>query len=184
MKKFALVLAFGFLLLSGLKQAHAQAQIELGPRAGLDVGDVEDFFIGADVRIGLGELPVLINPGFNYYFREDDEFVEELTDDEIGVDRGLFTVDVNLLYEFGVDNQVFTPYAGGGLMIARFSADPESELPADADLFDETEVGFNVVGGAAFESGNLKPFVQAKFTLGMDVDLFSVGGGLLFSLGG
>jgi hypothetical protein len=157
------------ILLVSPGEAQAQAVIEIGPRAGYDVGgDVEELFIGAEGRIGLASLPVLINPAFDYYFAE-----ENVT---------IFQFSANALYEFGVDNQAFTPYAGAGIGFTRFSIDTGLD---DTFGFDTstTETGINLIGGAKFETGNLQPFVQAQITFG-DVDLFTVGGGLLFGIGG
>ena len=153
------------------QQAHAQPTVEVGPRVGLDLGDIEEGFIGADARIATEALPVLINPAVDFYFV--DSGVE-------GVDQSIFAIDINALYPFGVDNQAFTPYAGGGLGIVRSSVD------VDAGAFGSTgesttDVGLNLVGGAVFQAGTLKPFAQAKINVGGDVTLFNVMGGLLFS---
>lgn len=155
-------------LFVGISNSQAQAVIEVGPRAGFDVGgDIEELFIGADGRIGLASLPVLINPAFDFYFTE-----ENLT---------VFQISGNALYEFGVDNQAFTPYAGAGIGFTRVSFDTEFEgFGFDSS---STETGINIIGGAEFETGSLKPYVQAQITLG-DVDLFTIGGGLLFGVGG
>lgn len=163
------ILTAALFLLVGLNDAHAQATIEVGPRAGFDVGgDVEELFIGADGRIGLASLPVLLNPAFDYYFTEDNLTV--------------FQFSANALYEFGIDNQMFTPYAGAGIGFTRVSIDTDV---GDFFGFDtsSTETGINLIGGAQFETGNLKPYVQAQITLG-DIDLFTIGGGLLFGVGG
>ena len=167
MKKllFIPVLAALFLLVPA-QDAQAQTSIQVGPRIGIDVGDASDlggdFFIGADGRIASESLPVIINPAFDYYFVDAD-----------GV--SLFTLDANALYQFGVDNQAFTPYAGGGLGYVRTSVDagPFGDVGG-------SDIGLNLVGGAEFETGNLKPFVQAKVTLG-DFTLFNIMGGVLFS---
>lgn len=127
-------------------------------------------FLGADARISGQALPVVLNPSFDFY----------LMDDVSGTSasQSVFAVDVNALYEFGVENQVFTPYAGGGVGITRYSADTEvSGLGSET-----TEVGLNVVGGARFPLGNLEPFAQLNATLGGDVERLGITGGLLFRL--
>lgn len=156
-------------LFVGLNEAQAQTVIEVGPRAGFDIGgDVEELFIGAEGRIGLESLPVLINPAFDYYFAEEDVTI--------------FQFSANALYKFGVDNQAFTPYAGAGIGFTRVSVDTEFDEVFGFDS-SSTETGINLIGGAEFETGSLKPFVQAQITLG-DIDLFTIGGGLLFPIGG
>ncbi len=169
MKKLAIVsLIASFVLLLAPQQADAQVSVEVGPRLGLDVGDIEELFIGADGRIASADLPVVINPAFDYYF------VEDVTIFGTEFNQSVVTFDINALYEFGVDNQAFTPYAGGGLGSIR------SSIEANGESESETEIGLNIVGGAQFETGNLRPFVQAKINVGSDVTLFGVMGGLLF----
>ena len=169
MKKLtAFVLLFGVFVGFGLEQAQAQTQIEIGPRAGFDLaGNVEEFFIGFDSRFALSNFPVLLNGTFDYYFVD-------------GFD--LWQLSFNALYEFGVDNQSFSPYAGAGIGISRVSSDLDQGVLGGID--DSTnDLGLNLIGGATFGVGNLKPFAQAQITFG-DVELFALTGGLLFSIGG
>lgn len=147
-------------------QAHAQ-QVEIGPRLLYDFGDLEEMAVGADLRVGMPAFPVLFNAAFDYYLVDDGRFAE----------RNVYQINLNALYEFGVDNRVFTPYAGVGLGLTRFS---QETAAGDAS---ETETGFNVLGGAVFGFGSLRPFFQFQATLG-DTEVSTVGGGLLFSLGG
>lgn len=177
MRKLSVLTALlALFLLAVPQQADAQTSIEVGPRLGIDLGDLEEFFIGADGRITSDALPVIINPAFDYYF------VSSGVD---GVDVSAFTIDINALYEFGIDNQTFTPYAGGGLGIVRFSSSTEAvDTPFGGFggvSASTTDVGLNLVGGAKFEAGNLQPFAQAKINVGGDFTLFNLMGGLLFS---
>ena len=171
MKKLtAFVLLFGLFIGFGLEQA--QAQIELGPRLGLDIaGDVEEFFLGADARFAVGGWPVLLNGVLDWYF-VDDNFLGA-TD----VDASFLQLSFKALYEFGVDNETFTPYAGAGIGINRSSVSIGNVDDSN------TELGVNIIGGATFGFGNLKPFAQAQLSFG-DVELFTLAGGLLFSIGG
>ncbi len=159
-------LVFGVCGVVGLHEARAQ--IEIGPRIGFDlIGDVEEFFIGADGRLSLVALPVVLNGAFDIYL------VEENLD--------FWQFSFNALYEFGIANVAFSPYVGGGIGISRTSLDFDlGDFGNDAS---DTDVGLNLIGGATFGFGNLKPFAQAQITFG-DVDLFTIGGGLLFSIGG
>lgn len=145
------------------EKAKAQTTFELGPRIGYEVDDWESFFIGADARIGLAALPIAINPYFDYYFLDVDNV-------------SLVQLGANALYEFGIMNQVFTPYAGAGLAISRISYDISG-------VDNDTEMGLNLLFGSRFGFGQMRPFVQAQFTLG-DADFFSLAGGLLFRIGG
>lgn len=153
-------LLFAAFLIATPQQTKAQASVEVGPRIGIDVGDIEEFFIGADARISVTGLPVKINPTFDYYF----------------VDFGsYFALSGNALYPLGVENEVFTPYAGGG--IGLFRADPDVGGSA-------TDPGINIVGGAEFIGTNFRPFVQAQISIVFsdpdNTSLFGITGGLLF----
>lgn len=164
MKKYTTTLLALFFFALGVQTAAAQVGIRIGPRVGYEIDDVEELFIGADARLDIATLPVIVNPAFDYY----------LTD---GYD--LFQLSVNALYTFGINNTAFTPYAGAGVGITRVSADTGFDFVDDSN----TEVGLNIIGGAEFGFGNLRPFVQAQLTIG-DVDLTTIAGGLLFSFGG
>jgi hypothetical protein len=173
------VLAASLILGLGLlvpMTAEAQTSVRIGPRLGIPVGDFADatsIYLGADARITTDALPVVPNASFDYYFTDADGF-------------SLFAIDLNALYEFGVDNQVFTPYAGGGLAIARSSVDTPG-VTIGGQTFgggstSSTDVALNIVGGARFPLGSVDPFAQLNVTLGGDADRLGITGGLLFSL--
>jgi len=161
MRRFAAVVTALFLAVSLPIEATGQPSISVGPRVGLDAGDVEEPFIGADVRIGLPDSRIAINPTFDYYFVDD-----PLT---------FWSLSVNGLYRFGVDNQVFTPYSGVGAGVYRSSVDGGGS---------STDLGLNALFGAEFPLGSVRPFVEAQyspvFSEGSTTSLFSVKGGLLF----
>ena len=159
MKHSAFFLA-GLFFLLGTSTAFAQARLEIGPRLGFDIaGDVEEFFLGVDARADVAALPIQLNGTFDYYFTEGNV--------------NFFQVGVNALYTFGVDNQTFTPYSGLGVGISI----------VDIENFDsDTDVGLNLIGGARFGFGALRPFAQAQITFG-DLDLVTLAGGILFRLG-
>lgn len=158
MKRFAYIAAFLLLGFGFTAQTTAQAQtiVKVGPRIGIPVGDVSDFggdlFIGGDVRFITEALPVVPNVSYDYY---------------MGFDESLYAIDLNGLYEFGVNNASFTPYAGGGLGITGSSND--------------TELGFNLAGGVRFLIDPIEPFVQVNTTFGSDLTRTGVAGGILFS---
>lgn len=162
MNKLTTITLLAVLLFAGVQTASAQ--FELGPRATYNL-DAEELAVGAEARFGVGDFPVLIAPAAEYY---------------LGIDGGsLIIIDVMALYEFGIDNEAFTPYAGAGLSYSRFDIDTGSSFVDGT--FSDTSLG--IVGGANFLLGNLKPFAQARIVLG-DNDSVSVQGGLLFSFGG
>ena len=162
---------FALLVLLAVPQTKAQAQIELGPRVGYDIDQLEELSIGADLRVSTIALPVQINGTFDYYL---------LGDEYGGLDVFRFTA--NGLYQFGIDNQYFTPYAGPGLSLTRLSINDDGSFGnVNAS---ETELGLNLVGGAQFSVGALKPFAQAEFVVGGDYEPVQITGGLLFTISG
>ena len=142
------------MLVAATTAGTASAQLtnfSLGPRVGYDF-DWEALTIGVDARAGMGTLPVDFNVTLDYFFLEK---YEVLNDD---FSRSLFKLTANAIYEFGIDNQAFTPYAGGGLAISRYSLDYDTGF-GNVDASD-TNVGLNVIGGAYFGSGSMRPFAQ------------------------
>jgi hypothetical protein len=153
----SLVLLIG---LAGPQASQAQVDLRLGPRIGLDFGDVEEPFIGADARIDTPALPVTINPTFDLYFVDPGSF---------------FSISGNALYMFGFNNQVFDPYAGAGLGIYRSSVNDNSN----------TDLGLNFLFGAEFDVGGVSPFAEAQVTPIFNEaspTIFSLKGGVLFNL--
>jgi hypothetical protein len=145
-------------LLTGVGTASAQTTFAIGPRIGYDFGTFEELSIGTDVRIGIATLPILIAPALDYYF----------------VDEGsLLQIDINALFPFGIDNQMFTPYFGAGVGISRSSIED----------FDATDTGLNILGGAVFGFGNIRPYAQLKAKVTGDWEVLAIQGGLIFQLG-
>ncbi len=146
-------------------RAEAQARIDVAPRLGFDlVGDVEEFFLGVDARIGLRAVPFVLNPAFDYYFTEGN--------------LNVYQFSVNALYPIRYPGM--RPYVGGGIGFTRISIDRDGRRFGAFDK-SNTDVGLNLIGGVVFRTGNLRPFVQGQITFG-DLDLFTVAGGLLFRL--
>lgn len=143
---------------------EASAQFQIGPRVGYDL-ETDDAVLGVEARFGLNipTFPLIVAPAFDYYFLGNDN-------------ASFYALDLNLLYPFGIANQVFTPYAGAGLGIGFSNVD----TPA-GDVSD-TDIGVNIVGGAVFGFGSIRPFAQARLKLGGDADLATLHGGLLFRL--
>ncbi|HEX7070942.1 MAG TPA: hypothetical protein VF190_09060 [Rhodothermales bacterium] len=168
---------FAVLFLSALFVAPASAQLTnvgIGPRAGYDF-DWESLFLGVDARASVPSLPVSFNVSGDYFFLEDFEgFGSDAS-------QSLIKVSLNAIYEIGIDNQVFTPYVGAGLAISRYSLDVESDFGGIDVGGSETDLGLNILGGAMFGSGSLRPFAQLYLTLG-DGSTVGIAGGVLFAL--
>lgn len=175
MKKLTLISAALFLFVGLAVPLSTQAQtgVALGPRLGIPVGDLGDassVFFGADLRITGESLPVVPNASFDYYMTDSDNV-------------SYMAIDLNALYEFGIDNQAFVPYAGGGIGITRSSFDAVSTgggVTVSASGSD-TDVGLNLVGGARFPVGSVQPFAQLNAVLGGTGQRLGLAGGLLFS---
>lgn len=177
MRKLAsltLLLAFAFLLTP--QQANAQVETEetvfkIGPRATIDINDINDAFggtfaLGGDVRLQIPTLPVQGNGSFDFYFADDPWTV--------------WTIDLNAVYPFAIEDVAFMPYAGAGLGITRWSG-AEAGIP-EIELSD-TDVGLNLVGGAEFSLENgINPFAQAQITVARDADRFGITGGILLDI--
>ena len=145
--------------------AQAQTDISVGPKVGFDLGDLNEPYIGADVRIELEDFPVRINPMFNFYFAP-----ENVT---------WWSVGANGLFDFELDDNDITPYAGAGLQLFRTSVSFGGASASSSNL------GLTGVGGAEFDLDGFRPFVQAELgiiTGSGTGTLFGIGGGVLFDI--
>lgn len=150
--------------------AQAQTEISLGPKVGFDVADISEPYIGADVRIELEDFPVRINPKFDFYFA---------SDPAPNVSRTIWSVGANGLFDFDLDDNDITPYAGAGLQIFRSSSS------GGGVTFSTTDLGLTGVGGAEFDLDGFRPFVQAELGLIFGTGsptTFGLSGGVLFDL--
>lgn len=145
-----------FLAMISLAARDASAQTSIGANVGYNL-DAEEFFAGGQARLGLGGLPVIINPSIETYF------VENLT---------WLQIDLNALYPFGVNNTTFTPYAGAGIGINYFK--PEN-------LDGSTDAGLNLIAGATFGFSRLRPFAEARINFDDGTNV-GIRGGVLFGL--
>lgn len=169
MNRYALFLVA--VLLAGTAMpnpARAQVDVSVGPRLGVPVGDLSDdagadVFLGGEARITAPALPVTVKPSLDIYFGDDDV--------------SIFTIDLNAVYTIGIDNQVFTPYAGGGIGITSVDIDR-----GPGGRGDETELGLNLTGGARFLIEPVQPFVELNATIGGDFDRLGITGGVLYNL--
>ena len=178
MKKTGTTLLFLVLTLTGASAARAQTQFAVGPRLGFELDSYDAFFVGADVRISTPNLPVVFNPTLDYYFLDKDDYLPRLS----GVDFSLtfLQLGLNAIYEFVLEDQSFTPYAGAGVAVTRVSVSADV-AGVGSDSEGDNEGGLNLLGGVVFESESFRPFVQAQATVGSDANFLSVIGGVLFS---
>ena len=145
------VLALGALV--AVDSASAQTNFGLG--AGYSFDSPEAPFISAQVRTGRGvAIPLRFNPHADFYFQEN------LT---------AFQVGLNGLYDFGVANASFTPYAGIGLGIGYNKVENANE--GDAEL------GAQFLFGAEFNAPATRPYLQLQISTNRGA---AIAGGLMF----
>jgi opacity protein-like surface antigen len=184
MKRLALTFVSALFLVTAAFPLTSQAQFKVGPRATISLGDLSDagadFAVGADVRYDLSEevdAPIQLDGAFDYYFADDQQVVGS----NQSATRTIFTVDLNVHYMFPVEGTV-SPYAGAGIGITSSSTDDVQANGVTVQGASTTDTGLNLVGGAEFNAGSLRPFVQGQFTVVGDIDRFGITGGLLFYL--
>jgi len=138
--------------------ASAQdARISMGGRIGynFDADNLDSFDNGTAV-LGLiahfrpTTLPIIINPGMDYY-----------RNGRFGSVALQF--DANGLYPFELSDTDVTPYAGLGFDLTTLN-DIDNVVDGDINLF--VDPGVNLIGGAAYATGSTRPFIQARYTLG------------------
>ncbi|HWO89642.1 MAG TPA: hypothetical protein VNL98_10890 [Gemmatimonadales bacterium] len=168
MRKLAGVIAVAALVAAVPTQAVAQ-----GAARPFNIGGQVSF--GGDSDLGIGvryenqlnslmpSMPTLRAVGsFDFFFPGQ------------GVDWLEF--NIGAVYGFsGMSGGAITPYAGGGLNIARVSVDLGT-LGSSSN----TEVGLNLIGGARFRAmGSMTPYAEVRLELGGG-EQFVITGGLLF----
>jgi len=172
MKKLLTIATLAFLLISVSTVEAQDLDIELAPRIGYDLGDLDEFFIGAEGRFYIEDFPVVLSPGFDYYFA---------SSGFEGTSLDIFGIDLNAIYEFELEDNTITPYAGAGIGIIRVSSSGNFE--GFSVSTSSTETGINLLGGAIFNiDAPVRPFAQAKTNLGSNFTLFSLMGGVLIEL--
>lgn len=143
-----------------LMPSASSAQFRLGAQGGYNLDAFNDngveegvLFLGGQAQFGLGSIPLILSPSVDYFFNG----IDDVT---------VFQFNADALLTFGVDNTVFTPYAGAGLAVTRVSLDADVPLLGDLISGEETNYGLNLIGGAMFGEGPVQPFIQARITLG------------------
>jgi hypothetical protein len=164
-KQLTAAMLVGVLGLAGTGLA-AQA-VRFAPQ--IDFGtNSENFGIGGRLDLGLAKTfgaPITGVGSFDYFFGTSGLHVWE--------------INANLFYNFTVPKSNITPYAGGGLDLANYSATACSgSLCASGS---STQVGLNLGGGAKFKLPHSKmtPYAEARVEL-RTAGAFVLTGGLLF----
>lgn len=171
-KKLASVVALAGLLAFAPAQARAQAY------AGPVLAYHDDF------DLGLGGFVTVPMPSF----AEGLSFIADLgiffPGDGMGTDVSYFELNGGVLYRFPVDSDEISPFAMGGLNIARISIDHDGAGPGPGEGMDvdDTDLGLNLGGGVTFLSFPVRPSVGLKIELSGG-DGFVLFGALGFPLG-
>lgn len=137
----AFLVAGAFVLVT---PAPAQAQVDLDVRGGLYT-DVEEAFIGGGVL-----MPVT----GNWFFNPNVEYVF--------IDPGsLWTINGDFHYDFAQRGN-WSIWAGGGPAVVFRDFDDASRRGQRARRDDETDFGANLLVGAGWTRGGIRPFIQGK----------------------
>jgi hypothetical protein len=170
MKTLALALALTAAL--SLPPAQARAQSYAGPVIAFH--DDFDFGIGGFVSVPIPSfaegLHLLADLGIFF------------PDDGGNVDRSYFELNGGVLYRFPVDSDDVSPFALGGLNIARVKVEGEGVGPGGSGSRTDTDLGLNLGGGVTFLTGPVRPSVGLKIELSGGQG-FVIFGALGFPLG-
>jgi hypothetical protein len=150
---------------------RAQAQVEFMPYLGydFDIGD-GSLLVGVGAEFGFlptGVLPVglSLRPSAEYYF----------VDSPSQVDFQFFQINADAIAELSPPGVPIGIFAGAGLGIGFSSV----EIAGVSDS--STDFGLNILGGAEFGGGFLRPFLQGRVTL-MDGTRLAILGGVKLGL--
>jgi hypothetical protein len=98
------------------------------------------------------------------------------------VDRSYFELNGGVLYRFPIDSDDVSPFAMGGLNIARVKVEGEGVGPGGSGSRTDTDLGLNLGGGVTFLTGEVRPSVGLKIELSGG-EGFVIFGALGFPLG-
>ncbi len=159
----AMVVVSLFIGIQSVQAQGGQGQVRLG--GGLVFGtEIES--LGLQFR---GDYAItdniLIAPDFVYFF----------PDSDFGIDFNWFDININGNYLFEVSNPDVIPYALAGFNIAIVSFDLNNIMIPGLTDDTETEVGFNLGGGADFLVGVVVIFGEIRYAIGNDQ--LVIGGG-------
>lgn len=153
------------LAIVGVGAGDAEAQAAFGVQGSW--GSETDFGIGGRVLANIERVNLEAVGSFDLFFPDDPG---------PDVDLDYWEINGNLFYHIHLRNtNTVLPYVGGGVNIARFELDADSQ----------TEVGLNLAGGARFPTAsNITPFAEAKYVIADGFnEQFVVAFGFLFGGG-
>jgi hypothetical protein len=150
-------------LVSTLASADARADVgvQLGPHAGVTLGDDVHAYVGAGLRLTAPSSPLTLQPTFHYVFDEN---------------QTLYHIGGNVLYELPVAFPL-KPYFGIGMMLSVFTLNAPSMTVDD----EGKRLGLNLLAGARLALPWVSPFLQVSKGFG-ELDAVTVGGGVELTL--
>lgn len=157
-----------FFGIQNIQAQGQQGQLRIGP--GLMYGsEIES--IGIQLR---GDYAItdhiLFAPDFIYFF----------PDTDFGIDFNWFEINLNANYLFEVSNPDVIPYALAGFNIAIISFDLNNVIIPGVRDDTNTELGFNLGGGANFLVGSLTIIGEIRYAIGNDQ--LVIGGAVVFPI--
>ncbi len=162
MKRHLFVLLFaGLILTLAPGPARADTGVQLGPHAGVALGEDADPYLGLGLRLTASSSPLAIQPSFSYVFDEN---------------QTLYHVAGNDSYEVPVAFRL-KPYFGVGANLSAFKLNRESAT-VDSEGY---RLGLNLLVGARLQLPWVSPFVQLTQAVG-ELDDVAVGGGIELNL--
>ena len=173
MKKLAL---FALALAATFAAPRAEAQFSLLPYIGYNTEDDTGFQVGIGTDFvapfNIANLDLSIRPSVEYQFFD--------LPDGVDVDVTALQFNGDVVARFA-GSPTLQPYGGAGIALFYQSFDDGDDSDSD------TELGFNLFGGAEFSMGQLNPFAQARISFFDpefgDYDPFAIQVGLRVSLG-
>ena len=146
----------------GAGPAKAAPAVRIGSRAGIELRDKADPFVGVDLRLSFLLSPLTINPTFDYVFDQK---------------RTMYETSINALFHLPLPFRLMTSYVGVGFNVTTFAY---KEVTPDADN-SGNRLGLNLVAGACFDVPFVSPFLQILQQLG-ELEHTALGAGFVIAL--
>jgi opacity protein-like surface antigen len=152
----------------------AHAQFAVLPYVGYDLdAETAVFGLGAEVALPLATpVGLSVRPSGEYLLIRDIDIAGRTFQQIIS------QLNLDVIVRFGTPG--LQPFAGAGVSVRSIDLDTSDndDVEGDQDIT-ETNVGANLLGGAEFGAGALRPFLQGRLTLS-DGSVLSFLGGVVF----
>jgi len=142
-------LAAGFVLLATVLADPAVAEMNFGVRAGAYLED-SDPFVGLELLVDLGRTRWSFDPNVEFVFANE---------------RDRIAANLDFVYQFMAVRDLDV-WAGGGPAV----------INVDTPRGDDTDLGFDLVGGVGWHWEGISPYAQLKVVLADDSELVAAVG--------